>query len=353
MKFHRNIRKLITLVAITSVLFGPQTAMAFSLLEWLGFGNDEEQAEPQAKASTVTESANWAETSSEPDIAETQNKPVPPVPANSDAVKFEDIKLIIANLSEEQRRKLLSDESAFSNFLQQQAMNQSVLNAARANKLEEDPFTRLLMQKSAENTLREIYINRLINKELPTDFPTEEQSKTFYDNNQDKFTLEERVHVWQIFLPFGKDADAKTKEQIKKQATDLKKSIDAKKMSFASAATEFSKHIPSRHAGGYMGLIKLTDIKPEIRESVLNLKEGQLSSPVLTDDGYHLIMRGNKINATVLPYDQVKVRINQALRKEAGNRLRRAIFEQANKTYGQDLDSKRIEEWRLKLRTNL
>lgn len=352
MKFSRNIQKLITLAAITLVLFSTQSAMAFSLLEWLGFGNDEKQTEQKARTNTVTKTANWAETSSEPVIADTQNIPAP-APANSDVVKFEDIKLIIANLNVEQRRKLLSDEKAFSSFLQQQVMSQSVLSAARANKLEEDPFIRLLMQKSAENTLREIYINRLINKELPANFPNEEQSKTFYDNNQDKFTLEERVHVWQIFLPFGKDVDAKTKEGIKKQAADLKKRIDSQKLSFSSAATEFSQHIPSRHAGGYMGLIKLSDIKPEIRETVLKLKEGQLSSPVLTEDGYHLIKRGNKIDATVLPYDQVKARINQSLRKEAGNRLRRAIFEQANKTYGQDLDSKRIEEWRLKLRTNL
>ncbi|MDX1519230.1 MAG: peptidylprolyl isomerase [Gammaproteobacteria bacterium] len=342
-------RKIFTHLILAGFLASSPAAMAFSLLEWLGFGNDQEETEPNPDPDQ-TGTANWAEASGEQTVAE---QPVTQTPVRREAVNFDEIKLIIANLNPDQRRQLLSDETAFNNFVQQQVINESVLTAARANRLEEEPLTRLLMEKSAENALREIYIKRLINKELPANFPDEEQTRTFYDNNQDRFTLEERVHVWQIFLPFGQDADAKTREAVKKQAEDLRKKIESQKLGFSAAATEHSQHIPSRHAGGYMGLIKLSDIKPEIKESVLNLKENELSQPVLTDDGYHLIKRGTRINASVLPYDQVKARIKQLLRKEAENRLRSAIFEQANKTYGQALHSNRIEEWRLKLRTNL
>lgn len=322
---------------------------AFSILEWFGLGDKKEQEEVISESVTA-KTTNWAEASAEPVVsveADTSEA------VKKEVVNFDDVKTIVANLRPGQRNQLLSDEAAFNNFIQQQAMNQSVLTAARANRLEEDALTKLLMRSSAENTLREIYIKRLISKELPAAFPSEEQVKTFYDNNQDRFTLEERVHLWQIFIPFAQDADEKTKESVKKQATSLKKQIDTNKISFAQAATEQSQHLASRHAGGYMGLIKLSDIKPEISESVLGLKEGVLSSPILTDDGYHLIKRGTKIAASTLPFEQVKARINQALRQEAEKRLRQAIFEQASKTYGQELGKKRIEEWRLKLRTNL
>ncbi|MCG8325622.1 MAG: peptidylprolyl isomerase [Thiotrichales bacterium] len=334
------------------VLTGSQNAMAFSLLEWLGLRDDPaQQARPEATADSeqATAPANWAESSSETVVAA---EPAAAVSGN-DAVSFDDIKLIIANLNQDQRDKLLSDEAAFSSFIRQQAANQSVLAAAYANRLEQEPLTRMLMQKTAQSTLREIYIKRLISKELPADFPNEEQARVFYENNSDKFGLPERVHLWQIFLPFDKDGDAKHRDAIKKQAVDLKKRIDGKKISFEQAATEHSRHIPSRHAGGYMGLIKLTDIKPEISTTVLELQEGKLSQPLLSDDGYHLIRRGTRIAASVLSFEQVRNRINQALRQEAEKRLRQAIYDQAGKTYDRRPDDKRIEEWRLKLRTNL
>lgn len=339
---------------VLTVSSGMRAASAFSLFEWLGFGDNDEQQDTGTtpdKANDQTPSQpNWAESSA---TVAANEPPASATPANTGQVRFNDIKLIISNLNPDQRRQLLSDEEAFRNFIQQQAANESVLVAARANNLEQEPFTRLLMQKSAENTLREIYIKRLISKELSDDFPTEEQARTFYENNPDRFTLEERVHMWQIFLPFGEDADEEARNAVKQQAADLKKDIENNKITFAEAATKYSHHIPSRHAGGYMGLIKLSDIKPGIEKSVLELKEGQLSDPVATEDGYHLLQRGSRIASARLPFEQVKPRINQALRQEAEKRLRQAIYNKASETYSLDLDNKRVEEWRLKLRTNL
>ncbi len=347
---YRPRHQALSLLFAVSIALGSQNAAAFSLLEWLGFGKDEAQTESAPESAGTGKSANWAESSTQ---AVAEAEPAPAVQAAQAGVRFEDIRIIISNLNAEQRSSLLSDEAAFNNFIQQRAANASVLAAARANNLDQDPLTELLMRNSADSTLREIYIKRLINKELPADFPSEEQARTFYDNNQARFTLEERIHLWQIFLPFDKPADTKAEEAVKQQAQDLKKKIDAGKLEFATAAAEYSRHIPSRHAGGYMGLIKLSDIKPEISESVLGLKAGQLSAPIRTDEGYHLIIPGNRVGATVMPFEEVRARINQALRDEAEKRLRRAIFDQAGKTYQQAPDAKRIEEWRLKLRTNL
>ncbi len=340
----------VKLILFLTCLLATSSSQAFSLLEWLGLKEKPAQ-ESVAESAQPTKAPNWADSKTpDQEPGEDSNAAASVQP---DKLGFDEVRNIVINLNESERKQLLGDEQAFGNFIQSQAANKSVLAAARANNVHTEPATRLLMQISADNTLREIYIKRLINKELPEDFPSEEQARTFYENNPGQFTLEERFHVWQVFLPFGTDADAPAREKIKQQAAAFRKSIQDKKVSFESIATDHSQHIPSRHTGGYMGLIKLSDIKPEIRESVLSLGEGIISEPVMTDAGYHLIKRGEKIEATVLPFEQVRARIDQALRQEAGRRLRQAIFEQASKTYSQNIDAKRIEEWRLKLRTNL
>lgn len=66
--------------------------------------------------------------------------------------------------------------------------------------------------------------------------------------------------------------------------------INSKKMSFEDAARTFSK-CPSRKQGGDLGNFgKGAMVKP-FEEATEKLKVGQISSPVKTEFGWHLIKR--------------------------------------------------------------
>ncbi len=52
---------------------------------------------------------------------------------------------------------------------------------------------------------------------------------------------------------------------------------------------------------------------PEFETAVFSLKKGELSRPVRTEYGYHLIQVTDIIPAQQIPYDQVKEKIRSAL----------------------------------------
>ena len=339
----QKFRKIIIPFAlIASVLLAFNQVGAISIKELLGLGDDtaEENANAdknEAKAATG-DNQNWAQQEN---------------PQGDLSLDFTNIKQIVTNLSVNERNAFLNNEENFKQFVQQQAANLSVLTAARVNNLDEDQNTVFLIQLSAENILRETYLNKLIASKIPADFPTEAQIQEYYDNNKASFFLGERVHVWQIFLTVNEDMDANTIASIEKKISQVQKDIKDKKIDFGDAAMKYSEHLASKTNGGYMGLIKVSDLKPALSEPLMKLAEGELSTPVKSDTGIHILKRGAIIPRQDVSLEQVKNQIRELLVNQATTQLRQAIYNQAAKTYPVEISDQTIEQWRLRLKTNM
>ena len=268
-------------------------------------------------------------------------------------LQFQDVQQVLSNLEPNRRTTLLDDEEGFRKFIMQEQGNLSVLEAARVNKVDQDQNAVFLMQRAADSVLRESYIGKLLAEKFPADFPNDDQIKEFYDKNKDKFVLGERVHVWQIFLKTDEHMDKAAIAVLEKNAADILARIKQGKLDFTSAAFQYSEHHPSKENGGDMGLIKVSDLKPEIATPLMALKEGELSPPLRSDTGIHILKRGTVIPQQDVSLEQVRGQLIEALKTQARAQFRKAIYEQAGKSYPIDISEKKIEEWRLRLRTNL
>jgi parvulin-like peptidyl-prolyl isomerase len=163
------------------------------------------------------------------------------------------------------------------------------------------------------------------------------------------------VQVWQIFLPFKDASDVKETEKVKKQAESIITDLNKNTINFAAAAEKYSRPSGGRYAkynGGYMGLIKISELKPEIIDPLMKLAPDKISSPIKTGEGIHIFKRGNIIPKQELGYEEVKNQIRKLLTTQFDNQLKQAIFKQAGETYPVDVNDKIIEEWYLKLRTD-
>ena len=313
---------------------------AVSIRELLGLDSDTGQTADPAKTNagenkTVAENdKNWGKQD------EGQKKL---------SLAYGEIQRILANVNVNERKALLNDPDKFKQFVEQEANNLSVLSAARANKVDQDENTKFLMQLSAENVLRETYLSKLIAAKIPAGFPSDEQVRQYFDKNKDQFYIGERVHVWQIFLRTDPQANKEQTALVEKRAQKIRQEILDKQIDFAEAAFKYSEHGPSKASGGYMGLIKVSDLKPELSKVLLDLPEGKLSEPIQSATGIHLLKRGEIIPKQDVSFDQVKPQIHDLLVKQAKTQLRQAIYNQAEKTYPVDLQDKTIEAWRQRL----
>ena len=320
---------------------------AFSVKELLGLDKSESETQEETqKSNTTKENNNPDNKSKNEEWAKTADKAAPHNPQ----IDLDYVSLLFANMNEQERSKVLEDPALFKQVIESEANNRSVVSAAIANKMEQDKNVDFLMRRGAENILRESYLKRLIVSKLPNDFPSSEQIAEYYENNKSQFVIPERVHVWQIF--FSKPKEKKDLTAIKKKAENIIQDIKKGKADFSNIALEQSEHEQSRILGGYMGLIKVTELLPEIKDALFKLKEGEISKAVESESGIHILKRGKILKSEQLELSQVESQIKKLIINQADKQLRTAIYTQAEKEFPQNVSDKKLEEWRLRLKTN-
>jgi len=118
-------------------------------------------------------------------------------------------------------------------------------------------------------------------------------------------TTQEQTHIKQILVPFEPTAPpiAKAEADALVKIQETRARIEAGE-SFADVAKEVSEDPGSAVNGGDLGWFGRGQMVPEFEDAAFALKVGELSQPVKTDFGYHLILV-DEINADK---DQVKAR---------------------------------------------
>jgi parvulin-like peptidyl-prolyl isomerase len=342
MKYLKYAVLLLSLSAIVSL-----PVNAISIRSLLGLDEEEENTEQQVETKETAKTESTSKSAANENGAKVNKDS-----ANTN-INLPLIRLLIANIGPAQRNALLADEAVFKQFVKQEATNHSVLAAAHANKIGENKNTAFLMQRGADNILREVYLNKLIEAKLPKDFPSDAQVKEYFDQNKDNFVIAERMHVWQVFFPVNETTDKNKIAELKKTADTVATQLKKGSISFSEAANKYSQHAPSNVNGGYMGLINTADLKPGLKKELLELGEGKISAVLTTDTGLHIVKRGTIVPERKITLEESKPRIKELLVKQVRTQLRTAIFEQAGKTYPVDLPEAKIEEWRLRLKTNV
>lgn len=95
------------------------------------------------------------------------------------------------------------------------------------------------------------------------------------------------------------EANDKVKDNVRLQLVDLKDQIEGG-MDFGVLAQKYSMDPGSARQGGELGFFNRGELAPEFEATALGLKPGQISDPVETQFGYHIIQliekRGNRFN---------------------------------------------------------
>jgi peptidyl-prolyl cis-trans isomerase C len=120
---------------------------------------------------------------------------------------------------------------------------------------------------------------------------TEEAERKAYDEAAKAEPPQEEIHARHILLP--------TEDEAKKALARVKGGED-----FAKVATELSKD-PSGN-GGDLGWFTKDRMVPEFSDAAFKLKKGEISEPVKTQFGWHIIQVEDTRTKTFPPFEQVK-----------------------------------------------
>ena len=190
-------------------------------------------------------------------------------------------------------------------------INQELLYMyAKDNKIDQDEEFRTEMKRVEENVLKQYVINKI----LTSVKLTEEEKKAFFEAQKQSFSKPETASAKHILV----DSEEK--------ANDILGKINAGEVSFEDAAKEHST-CPSKDAGGDLGTFGRGQMVPEFENAVLNMNNGEVSGPVKTQFGYHLIKWENKNESSIPEYDEVAEEVGKTL-----------LFQKQGEVYQQKLN---------------
>jgi len=129
---------------------------------------------------------------------------------------------------------------------------------------------------------------------------TDEDMKAYFEENKDTFAEEEKVQASHILVEDEKTA----KELVEKLAAGK---------DFTELAKEFSTDEESRESGGDLGLFGRGEMVQEFEDAVFALEIGEISDPVKTEYGYHIIKLSDKQEAKTAVFEDVKDEIKSTL----------------------------------------
>ncbi len=180
-------------------------------------------------------------------------------------------------------------------------------------KLEGEGFTEESFRKHIERmSAAKQYLDGI---RLEASAVTETEIERYYHANEHRLTLPEQVRVRHILLtwkPLGKQDDrAAIREQMQPILERARGGED-----FAALAREFSDDFATKQSGGDTGFFRRGQMAAAFEETAFALERGEISGPVETAFGVHIIRLEERQESQLLPLDEIRDQLRDHIRNE-------------------------------------
>lgn len=204
--------------------------------------------------------------------------------------------------------KIISDKIVASEAAKQKVtVSDSTVNKEIDNLKEQyggdDAFNQALESNNTTlSVVKNDLKNYLILKKLmkPDIKITDEEMKTYFDENKDSFASAEQVKASHILV-----ADEKTAKEIKQKLDNGE--------DFAALAKKYSTDEGTKANGGELGYFAKGTMVTEFDNAAFSLPVNTISDPVKTQYGYHIIKVEAKKAAQAANYEDSKAQIKETL----------------------------------------
>ena len=189
-----------------------------------------------------------------------------------------------ARFQNEEGIKVLTDEM----------VNQEIVLAdAYKNKLDNDEEFKNELNLVKENMLK----NYAMHKIFESVNPTEDDLKAYYEANKELIIPKKTYTASHILV------------DDEQKANDIYDEID-EGLDFKEAAKKYSKD-PSAASGGSLGTFPKGVMVKEFQDGLYSLEVGEISKPVKSQFGYHLIKLEDVNSAEDKPFEEVRDQVYQ------------------------------------------
>jgi len=222
--------------------------------------------------------------------------------------------LIDTKLTEQEvkRYNITVTEEEVENYIRQLKQRRSTTDEQLRALLAEQGMTLEDYRKEVKLQLQR---TKLVNREVRSKVViTEADIKAYYEKNKAKYGGGTRYHLWNLFVKLPSQASPADREA----AQDLLAGVLAelrRGRSFAEIV-RLTAERASAVQGSDLGLFRVEELTPQLREVVRGLKPGQFSAVIESDFGYQIVYIQEIQETASKPLAQVEAEIQDILFRE-------------------------------------
>lgn len=231
--------------------------------------------------------------------------PLPPeTPLVTDGpvvVSVADVRAALLKVPPEYRAEVMMNPEHISTLIDQVYVARELALRARKEGLDQDPVVQKRMQQVQEAFLADVYVQK-IQKEA-TAGNLDQRARELYDADPDKYMKPAEVKVQQVLV----DLKGRTREMALKRAQEVYEEAKSGKAEFLELALKYSDEPTPR--GGVTGDLGWNDparFVPPVRDQLAKMKKGEVSPPVESQFGFHVLKLVDRKPAEKLAFDAVK-----------------------------------------------
>ena len=144
---------------------------------------------------------------------------------------------------------------------------------------------------------------------------SDEDLEAYYRANERRLTFPEQVRVRHILLTWKPLGTADDRAAIRQQMVPILERARAGE-DFAALAREFSDDYATKENGGDTGLFRRGQMAPAFERAAFALKAGEISDPVETPFGVHILRLEERKEARLLPLEEIREPLRDHIREE-------------------------------------
>lgn len=236
-----------------------------------------------------------------------------------------EIERLLQSMPPAERAAVKTNRASIEAWLRQRLASEALLREAQSKGWADRPEIRARIDAA----MRE-YTARLVSTtylesvaQVPAAYPSDAEVAAAYEQGKASFGLPAAYRVAQIYLsaPAG---DAAAVAKVRDEAQKLV--VQARQGDFAALARSHSQDSRSAARGGEVGTLPLAQMLPEVRETVAQLKAGQVSEAVQSGSGFHVLKLLETQPARTATLEEMKPQLQAALRQQRQQQLAQAYL---------------------------
>ena len=244
------------------------------------------------------------------------NAPARPVPAPDTPLVVEgDVRVDAADfqgnllrIPEEKRGGFAMSYDRVASVVDNIFIARSLAKKAREAGMDKDPAVQARLRQVQEAFLADMYVQKA-EKEASIDIDLERRAREIYVAEKEKFMTDEEVHVQQILVGIVCRTRGAARDLAKKALAEARAGAD-----FTDLAERYSDPGEKAFKGGDIGTGPVKKLVEPVREALAKMKPGEISEPVESQFGIHVLKLIERVPPTVRPFEAVKMQIMLAER---------------------------------------